>query len=366
MRVDTERMEFNYIWLRDHCRCDACLRSSNMQRLINPIDIDPNIAPDQVSITDDKRELQITWPDGHSTSYQIDWLGKSYRRSTQRQEDKNRIFWDRHTLEASLPPAVEFEKYMESEEGVERLLQNLHKFGIAFMSGVPKTRAVTRAIGERINAPMKDTIYGEIEFFPELAKKLDDHGFSNGYLPFHTDFPSHYDPPGYLTLHYLKQSEVGGETIFSDALRAARILRESHPEHYEALATLPVAFHKIEKGIFVRSVTTVFDVRDPNQDPVIIRSSNDDRSVLTLPAPNAKRWYAAWRQFRQIVTDPNNIYTVKGMPGTMIFVDNWRLAHGRLAYEGTRELEMFFWSKDRIRSKLRTTVGNVDDFAGEY
>ncbi|XP_072051418.1 trimethyllysine dioxygenase, mitochondrial-like [Amphiura filiformis] len=254
---------------------------------------------------------------------------------------------------------------MESEEGVKRLLQNLHKFGIAFMSGVPKTRAVTRLIGERVHSPLKSTIYGEIEFFPELAKKLDDHSFSNGYLPFHTDYPSHYDPPGYIMMHYLKQSEEGGETIFSDALRAARILRESHPEHYEALATLPLAFHKIEKGMFVRCVSTVFDVRDPNQDPVIIRSSNDDRSVLTLPAPDAKRWYAAWRQFRQIITDPNNIFTTKGMPGRMLFFDNWRLAHGRHAFDGTRELETFNWSRDRVWSKLRTTVGIVDDVCSE-
>ncbi|XP_072050298.1 trimethyllysine dioxygenase, mitochondrial-like [Amphiura filiformis] len=333
-----------------------------MQRLIDPTDIDPNISPDQVFISDDTRQLHITWPDGHTTSYQIDWLGKAYRQCTQRQEDNHRIFWDLRTLEISLPPDVTFEEYMESEEGVIRLLRNLHTFGIAFMSGVPKTRAMTRVLGERVHSPLKCSINGEIEFFPELSKVMDDHSYNNMDLPFHTDYASHYDPPGYMMMHYLKQSEVGGESLFSDALRASRILRESHPEHYEALATLPVSFHKIEKGLgrFVRCVTTVFDVPDPNQDPVIIRTSNDDRSLLALPAPDAKRWYAAWRQFRKITNDPKNVYVVKGMPGRTIFFDNWRLTHGRLAYQGTRELEILNWSRDRVMSKLRT-VCNVDD-----
>ncbi|XP_072042986.1 trimethyllysine dioxygenase, mitochondrial-like [Amphiura filiformis] len=196
MRVDDVRMDFNYIWLRDHCRCDACLNSKNMQRLIDPIDIDPNISPHEVSISDGKKNLLITWPDGHTTSYQIDWLGRSYTRSNQRQEDKTRIFWDRQTLEASLPPDVAFEEYMESEEGVTRLLRCLHTFGIAFMSGVPKTRAMTRVIGERVHSPLKSSIFGEIDNAPELAKKLNDHSHGNGYLPFHMDYPSHYDPPG--------------------------------------------------------------------------------------------------------------------------------------------------------------------------
>ena len=72
-------------------------------------------------------------------------------------------------------------------------------------------------------------------------------------------------------MHYLLQAEEGGETIFSDAVRAARILRESQPEHFKALSTLPVTFHKIEKGVFVQCVSTVFDVRKANQDPIIIR-----------------------------------------------------------------------------------------------
>ncbi len=74
-------------------------------------------------------------------------------------------------------------------------------------------------------------------------------------------------------MHYLHQSEIGGETVFSDALRVARIMRELHLEHFEALATLPVGFQKIEKGagLFARCVTTIFDVRNPALDPLIIR-----------------------------------------------------------------------------------------------
>ena len=75
-------------------------------------------------------------------------------------------------------------------------------------------------------------------------------------------------------MHYLQQAEEGGEIFFCDALRAARILEDHHPDDFNALATLPVAFHKVENGVFVRCETTIFDVRGPNQDPVIIRYVN--------------------------------------------------------------------------------------------
>ena len=82
--------------------------------------------------------------DGHVTPYPLDWLKKINKICTNPEENTDQIFWDRDILESKLPSDIPFKEYMESDEGVVQFLQNLNKFGIAFLSGVPKTRAMTR------------------------------------------------------------------------------------------------------------------------------------------------------------------------------------------------------------------------------
>lgn len=87
--------------------------------------------------------------DGHETSYPLHWLEKVNKICTKSEENLEQVFWDRDILQSALPPDVPFEEYMESDKGVVQFLQNLDKFGIAFLSGVPKTRAMTRVSTSR-------------------------------------------------------------------------------------------------------------------------------------------------------------------------------------------------------------------------
>ena len=49
-------------------------------------------------------------------------------------------------------------------------------------------------------------------------------------------------PPGLQILHCLEASTQGGESLFSDALRAVHRLANSRPDHYAILKEFPVTY----------------------------------------------------------------------------------------------------------------------------
>ena len=46
-------------------------------------------------------------------------------------------------------------------------------------------------------------------------------------------------------LHCLIPAEDGGENVFSDVIKACRVLRERFPEHYRTLSTVQVEYEDL-------------------------------------------------------------------------------------------------------------------------
>jgi trimethyllysine dioxygenase len=57
--------------------------------------------------------------------------------------------------------------------------------------------------------------------------------------------------------------------------------------------------------------------------------------------------------FNRLVNDPVNEITMRLAPGTALLFDNWRLLHGRRAYQGYRRLCGAYLNKEDFDSKLR-------------
>lgn len=62
-----------------------------------------------------------------------------------------------------------------------------------------------------------------------------------------------------------------------------------------------------------------------------------DRSVLrTLPQAEIQQHYEDLRLIASVVADKKGENVVKLQPGEVIFIDNWRVLHGRTAFSGPR------------------------------
>lgn len=58
--------------------------------------------------------------------------------------------------------------------------------------------------------------------------------------------------------------------------------------------------------------------------------------MSTVPFAKVMEWYHAMRQLSKAVTDPSGEWWIKLRPGQVLFIDNWRVLHGRSAFTGVR------------------------------
>ena len=71
---DGHHSSYHYIWLRDNCACPKCGDRNGGHRYLELGSIDADITPDEVSV-DDSGSLQIKWTgDKHLSSYAATWL----------------------------------------------------------------------------------------------------------------------------------------------------------------------------------------------------------------------------------------------------------------------------------------------------
>ena len=70
--ADGHESRFHHIWLRDNCRCDSCGDPAIGYRDLRTTSIDPDCGIADFATTAER--LQLTWSDGHRSSYASDWL----------------------------------------------------------------------------------------------------------------------------------------------------------------------------------------------------------------------------------------------------------------------------------------------------
>jgi trimethyllysine dioxygenase len=246
---------------------------------------------------------------------------------------------------------------MNSDSGLANWLQNIHKFGIAFVRGVPPTEAATEALTKRI-AHVRETHYGSVwSFTADLARG--DLAYTNIGLAPHTDTSYFTDPVGLQLFHVLRKILVttdhegtGGESTYVDGFHAALQLREKHKWAWDALASIPVsAYSAGTEGYHLEPARpfTVFSLKDGGLHQ--IRYNNDDRAPLS---ESPEEFYAALQEYTKIVESKENMLQIKLEPGTVVSVDNWRVFHGRLAFTGKRRVCGAYVGHDDYMSRFRT------------
>lgn len=134
-----------------------------------------------------------------------------------------RTLWERADLDAVQHDIkVNYAELMADEKTIHQITQYLFQYGIAFISNVPSTPDAVAFIGSRIG-PLKSTIYGTTWDVRSLssAKNIAD---TSSDLGLHMDLLYYKEPPRLQILHYLRQSQRGGQSRFSDSFKAVGTL----------------------------------------------------------------------------------------------------------------------------------------------
>ncbi|XP_065539446.1 gamma-butyrobetaine dioxygenase isoform X2 [Lathamus discolor] len=325
---DGSESRYPCVWLRDNCQCPHCFLHSARARKLLFEDLDVNVVVKEVTLAD-RKKMSITWPDEHASEYEAEWLKKRCFSEEARAEMRETLFLPEHQYWGSdlQLPKMSFEEIIYNDESAYRWLCTLKKVGIVILTGAATRQGELIKLGHRIGF-LRLTFYGPTWQVQDKAD-ANNVAYTTGKLCFHTDYPVLQHPPGVQFLHCIKQTATGGETEVVDGFHACNKLKQQNPQAVDS------------RGQAVR-----------------INYNNATRdTVFDIPAERVRPFYAALKEFNDLLNSAELKFTHKLKPGDILTFDNWRVLHGRQSYpsgsEVTRHLEGAYADWDVVMSRLR-------------
>uniref|UniRef100_A0A803Y230 Gamma-butyrobetaine hydroxylase 1 n=1 Tax=Meleagris gallopavo TaxID=9103 RepID=A0A803Y230_MELGA len=322
------------VWLRDNCQCPHCFLHSAKARKLLFEDLDVDIVAKEVTLTD-RRKISITWPDEHTSEYEAEWLKKRCFSEAARAEMREDLFLPEHQYWGSdlQLPKMPFEEIMYNDESAYKWLCTLKKMGVVLLTGAATRQGELVKLGHRIGF-LRLTFYGPTWQVQDKAD-ANNVAYTTGKLCFHTDYPVLQHPPGVQFLHCIKQTATGDYTdIGVDYCDFA-----------------------------VQGKQRIIDV-DYRGQAVRINFNNATRdTVFDIPAEEVRPFYAALKEFNDLLNSTEHKFTFKLKPGDIVTFDNWRVLHGRSSYQ-SGELQLcttgfsvlFRCQNERERFKICTSL----------
>jgi trimethyllysine dioxygenase len=345
---DVPESRFPWFWLRDHGHDGATLHPITLQRQIFTAAIPDDIRAAEASLAPDGRAVLLDWPDGARSEFPLAflWQFRDPRPATTPARTPV-VLWDAEI--GARPPRAPYDAIMADDRGLERWLQAVETYGFCLAEGVPATPEDTAALARRIGY-LRATIFGDFwDFTADLAKA--DTAYTNLELRPHTDGTYALDAPGLQLLHCLHFAGSGGESVLVDGFRIADELRAADPEAYETLSSVEVTGHYIGDGAHLMASRPVF--RHDKGRLVQVTFNNYDRAPFRLPDAEMREFYRALKAFEALANDVRLQWRHPLRPGEVLLFDNWRVLHGRAAYEGARRLCGAYLNREDFESRLR-------------
>eukprot|EP00835_Amoeboradix_gromovi_P005500 NODE_522_length_7276_cov_0.315173.p2 type:complete len:392 gc:universal NODE_522_length_7276_cov_0.315173:507-1682(+) len=342
---ERELVRKSFSWLKDHSI--EHLTNSGQKSFSSGQCSDKNLGPLKCDmIYDNEWKLVIKWPklephfDGihqiflaqsFTATYSLDWLLQTDR-----------------IKDVGLPPYIlwpDNKKIEDLHVGYDELLspKSLHKtvntlynYGLIVVKECPTKNSTVEDISLKFG-PLYNTFYGQSWDVKDVKNAINV-AYTAGELGLHMDLMYFKDPPGLQILHCLKNSEHGGENMFSDAFKAASALRDVSIDDKTALDIL----NRVDVNYEYRSV----DHWMKYSRPVVQLDSSGDIEQVSYSPPfqgilygrndDLLSWYSALNVFeRQLSRGMINYKLQEGE--AVVFINN-RITHGRRAFKGDRHL----------------------------
>ncbi|XP_044537777.1 gamma-butyrobetaine dioxygenase [Gracilinanus agilis] len=398
---DGEESLYPAVWLRDNCQCPRCYLDSAKARKLLIEALDVNTWVKNLTLLS-QRKVHITWPDEHVSDFEADWLKKRCFSQKSRAKLQKELFL----------PALGFSIiYMDANKAIRNpyphigksvaRVPGLHRGAALFpLSTTPQNivcmpcpsvqppNASTSSLGclrewegkkslcqWLIGARLRALVVSIIP--PSLCKhmfllfyrhtwqvqdKIDANNvaYTTGKLSFHTDYPALHHPPGVQFLHCIKQTATGGESEIVDGFNVCRQLKEQNSKAFQILSSTFVDFTDIGVDFCDFSVQSKHKIIEIDNKGQVIRINfnNSTRdTIFDIPVEKVQPFYAALKEFVNLMNHRENKFIFKMHPGDVITFDNWRLLHGRRSYEAgteiSRHLEGGYADWDVVMSRLR-------------
>ncbi|KAH7953218.1 hypothetical protein HPB49_006188 [Dermacentor silvarum] len=358
---DDQACELNYIWLRDNCSCSHCIHPDSKQKLVDTAGLDYNVRPVSMEVSPDG-SLEVTWGDSKGTHHSS-YNPLCYMMNADTDENQCPLppmeFWDRVSIWKSFPE-VSYKEFMETDDGLYRWLDCMHKYGVVVLRGVPCVKGEILTAVRRV-AYVKSTIWGDtFDVICEPVQTDPGHlAYTGMYLEHHTDMNYRENSPGLQMLHCLKamdsKEDVGGKSFFVDGFMVANWMREHSPAAFHILSSTPVQFSIFSHKMRYSQTKPVICV---NKDGNVCEIHYNNRTLAPVQtAPHlVAPFYHALKEFAMKMRDANSELSFNMVPGDLVAFNNRRVLHGRTSFDPTkvtRHLEGCYADIDEVFTKYR-------------
>ena len=229
------------------------------------------------------------------------------------------------------------------------------KYGFALVDGVPADEANTEIACRRV-CHVEPTLYGEMYSFTS-DQTMDDTAYTNLAIGAHTDSTYFSLPMGIQVLHCTYHDGDGGMSLLLDGFHVAEQLRGQSPELFDILTRVVVP-HEYKATLnsqhHITSLDSILKIHPITKELIWFRYNHYDRAPInSIPPEELPKFYAAINELSKMVENPKQEMWFKLKPGTVLFMDNFRVMHGRSAFTGKRCISGCYLPRDDWMSHAR-------------
>ncbi|KAI2785923.1 hypothetical protein POX_h09686 [Penicillium oxalicum] len=358
------RVVLPFHYLRDLCKCPKCVDPHSKQRSFRTNDIPRDVYPRVVRW--DGTHVELEWANDiagyakdHTSRWHIEYLKNPVLDPHEQKSPNMRPLRWTNNLMKRLQHWVSYEDYMNNEEKFAAAMRNLSRLGLIFVKDIPDSREMVAKIATRMG-PLRNTFYGEtwdVKTVPQ-AKNV---AYTNQFLGFHMDLMYMNEPPGYQLLHCLENSCDGGESLFADSFRAAKIMEAEFPAEFKSLCRRHLGYEYNHEEHKYHNTRPVFQLDPKTKELRYINYSPPFQSAL--PEYEGKKGPGnsgfgdlkrALTHFTKLIESSHAVFQLKLNPGECVIFNNRRVVHARNQFNtstGSRWLAGAYVDEDALLSR---------------
>ena len=344
----TEKQEVHPFWLRERVDGEKFLDKGSQQRLFDPTLLNSEINIKEAKINNSFLEVQFN--DGVNSKFDLNKIYLEFSNKDTVIKSINKKKWD-----SKLQNIKNFEykeNFFNSKE-MHDLLVSFYKFGFVIIKNVPTENNFIINFANSIGS-VRRTNFGE--YFDVNSKpNPNDLAYTSLHLSPHTDNPYRNPVPCIQILHCIINEVNGGFSTLVDGYTVTEDLKEKHPDIYQTLTKVKVKFKFIDKEIVLEDWSELISL-DENKNFKQVRFSPRLDYVPILEKSELDLYYKARKKLSNLYNSDKYRIEFKLEPKDLLMMDNYRLLHGRTAYdsnEGNRFLQGCYIDYDSTEGKLR-------------
>ena len=342
------KKEIHPFWLRERVDGEEFLDKGTQQRLFDPTSLDSEISINKVNITDEF--LEINFNDGVNSKLDINKLALEFFNEDTVIKSIPKTKWN-STLE-NIKNFKYQKKIFESKE-MHDLLVSFYKYGFVVIKNIPTNDNFIVKFANSIGS-VRRTNFGE--YFDVKSKQdPNDLAYTSLGLTPHTDNPYRNPVPCIQLLHCIESEVSGGLSTLVDGYTVTEDLKKENPVFYKILSEVKVRFKFIDKEVVLEDWSELIKLNDDKTFKQVRFSPRLDY-VPVLEKEKLDLYYKARKKLSEMYNSDKYRIEFKLTPKDLMMIDNYRLLHGRTAYEtkeGNRFLQGCYIDYDSTEGKLR-------------